>query len=240
MSPARPRTILLTGATGYVGGRLLRRLLSRGELVRCLARRPEDLAQRTSTSTEIVAADVLDSNSLVPALKGVQVAYYLIHSMGDTGDFAAKEQEAAHNFAAAAREAGVERIVYLGGLGRRDLSPHLASRQRVGDIFRSSGVPTVELRCSVIIGSGSASFEMVRALVDRLPVMITPSWVHVRTQPIAIEDILDYPDRRSRCRARRQPRLRGRSTRRRVVRGADEGVRQTTWTAALPGLGTGF
>ena len=186
------RKILLTGATGYVGGRLLRRLERAGHRVRCLARSPEALQPRVGPTTEVVRGDVLEAESLEPAMTGVEVAFYLVHSMGDTGDFMAKELEAARNFSSAARAAGVRRIVYLGGLGGDDLSRHLASRQQVGDVLRESDVPTIELRSSVIIGSGSASFEMVRALVNHLPVMVTPRWVHVRTQPIAIEDVLEY------------------------------------------------
>lgn len=188
----KQRRVLLTGATGYIGGRLLRLLEEGPYRLRCMARSPEGLAARVDPATEVVAGDVLDRESLDAALAGVDSAFYLIHSMGDSGDFVAKELEAARNFAEAAQSAGVRRIVYLGGLGGDDLSPHLESRQRVGDEFRRSGVQTIELRSSVVIGSGSVSFELVRALVDHLPVMITPSWVRKRTQPIAVEDVLAY------------------------------------------------
>jgi uncharacterized protein YbjT (DUF2867 family) len=185
--------ILLTGATGYVGGRLLAALEAAGRRVRCLARRPEHLAGRVGSGTEIVAGDVLDPDSLVRALAGVGVAYYLVHSMGSTGDFERDDRIAAEAFAHACRTAGVQRIVYLGGLGSGPgLSSHLRSRQEVGRILRESGVPTIEFRASIVIGSGSLSFEMVRTLVNRLPVMVTPRWVHVLAQPIAIEDLVDY------------------------------------------------
>ena len=185
--------ILLTGATGYIGGRLLGILEARGLTVRCLARDPAGLRSRVAPTTEVVKGDLQDPESLATALEGIDVAYYLVHSMGGTGDFEERDRRAARNFAAAAGTAGVRRIVYLGGLGKgEDLSPHLSSRQEVGELLRQSGVQVVELRASIVIGSGSLSFEMIRALVDRLPVMITPRWVRVRAQPIAIEDVLAY------------------------------------------------
>ena len=187
------RLCLVTGATGYVGGRLLRELAARGERVRCLARRPEFLEPRVAPGTEVVRGDVLQPESLAAAMAGVEVAYYLIHSMGSGRDFESEDRRGAHSFAAAAREAGVERIVYLGGLGHEPgLSRHLRSRQEVGRILRESGVPTIELRASIVIGSGSLSFEMVRALVQKLPVMITPRWVSQPAQPLAIEDLIAY------------------------------------------------
>ena len=185
--------ILLTGATGYVGGRLLGALEALGESVRCLTRRPENLVARVGSGTEVVKGDVLDKASLAPALEGCKVAYYLVHSMGSQGDFVDQDRQASEDFAAAAKAAGVERIIYLGGLGdEAELSTHLASRQEVGQVLRTSGVSTIELRASIVIGSGSLSFEMIRALVDRLPVMITPRWVGSRAQPIAIEDVVEY------------------------------------------------
>lgn len=191
--PARERKrILLTGASGYVGGRLLRALEARGHSIRCLARRPEYLEPKVGENTEVVRGDVLESETLRDALAGVDVAYYLVHSMGSSGDFSAEDRRAAENFARAAGEAGVSRIVYLGGLGQGELSAHLASRQEVGAILRDSGVPTIELRSSIVIGSGSLSFELVRGLVERLPIMITPRWVATPTQPIAIEDVVEY------------------------------------------------
>jgi uncharacterized protein YbjT (DUF2867 family) len=192
-APAPPH-ILLTGATGYVGGRLLASLQQKGRRVRCLARRPEVLRTRAGATTEVVAGDVLDRSSLDAALHGIDVAYYLVHSMGSSGSFEEADRAAARNFGDAARAAGVGRIIYLGGLGSEEteLSPHLRSRQEVGEILRASGVPVLEFRASIIIGSGSLSFEMIRSLVERLPVMITPKWVKVPAQPIAIEDVLEY------------------------------------------------
>jgi uncharacterized protein YbjT (DUF2867 family) len=192
-TPADERLILLTGATGYIGGRLLRTLEARGHRLRCLARRPDFLRPRVGELTEVVKGDLLDATSLASALAGVGSAYYLVHSMGSTGAFEEEDRRAANGFAMAARDAGLRRIIYLGGLGKGDkLSRHLASRQEVGRILRESGVPTIEFRASIIIGSGSLSFEMIRALVDRLPLMITPRWVRISAQPIAIEDVIDY------------------------------------------------
>ena len=185
--------VLLTGATGYVGGRLLAELERRGVTLRCFLRRPESLRGRAAPSTELAAGDALDAQSVTRALADVDAAYYLIHSMGGE-DFAARDREAARNFGTAAREAGVKRIVYLGGLGENagGLSEHLRSRQETGEILRASGVPVVEFRASIVLGSGSLSFEMIRALVERLPVMICPRWVAVEAQPIAVEDVIAY------------------------------------------------
>ena len=187
------RIILLTGATGYVGGRLLSELERGGYRVRCLARRPEFIAHRAQPSTEIVPGDVFDAASLERAMASVHTAYFLVHSLAAAGSFEENDRIAATNFARAAENAGVQRMVYLGGLGAgQDLSPHLSSRQEVGSILRQSSVPTIEFRASVILGSGSLSFELVRALVERLPIMSTPRWVRTRTQPIAIEDVIAY------------------------------------------------
>ena len=186
--------ILVTGSTGYVGGELLKALLAGRHRVRCLARRPEALRSVGTAGAEVVAGDVLDAASVRAALIGVDTAYYLVHSMGSAGSFEEKDRLAARVFGDAAREAGVRRIVYLGGLGKsdRDLSAHLRSRHEVGEILRSSGVPVIEFRASIVIGAGSLSFEMIRALVERLPVMIAPRWVSVPAQPIAISDLLNY------------------------------------------------
>ncbi|WP_146448684.1 SDR family oxidoreductase [Bythopirellula polymerisocia] len=186
--------ILLTGATGYIGGRLLPLLEQRGYRVRCLTRRPETLKGSVAPSTEVVAGDVLDPASLVEALTGVDTALYFIHSMGADRDFETQDRIAAENFAQAATAAGVRRIIYLGGLGSSDhnLSKHLRSRQETGDVLRAHHRHVVEFRASIVIGSGSLSFEMIRALVERLPVMICPRWVQVKAQPIAIEDLLEY------------------------------------------------
>ena len=185
--------VLLTGATGYVGGRLLAELERRGVALRCFLRRPESLRGRAAPSTELAAGDALDAPAVARALEGVDAAYYLIHSMGGE-DFAARDREAARIFGTAAREAGVKRIVYLGGLGENagGLSEHLRSRQETGEILRESGVPVVEFRASIVLGSGSLSFEMIRALVERLPIMICPRWVAVEAQPIAVEDVIAY------------------------------------------------
>ncbi|HEU4725400.1 MAG TPA: SDR family oxidoreductase, partial [Candidatus Eisenbacteria bacterium] len=148
---------------------------------------------RANAQTEVVAGDVAAPATLGPALEGVSTAYYLIHSMGAAGHFVTQDRAAAEAFGAAARAAGVRRIVYLGGLGgETELSEHLASRQEVGRVLAASGVPVIEFRASIIIGSGSFSFEMVRALSERLPVMVTPRWVRTPAQPIAIEDVLSY------------------------------------------------
>ena len=194
MVEAGPRTVLLTGTTGYVGGCLLQHLEADPRVrVRCLTRRPKALADRIASDTEVVVGDALDMGSVARAVQGVHTAYYLIHSMDAAEDFEALDRAAATNFAVAARSAGVRRMIYLGGLGEGvGLSSHLASRQEVGDILRASGVPTVEFRASIVIGSGSASYETVRALVENLPVMITPRWVKTAAQPIAIEDLIDY------------------------------------------------
>jgi len=189
---ARP-LLLVTGASGYIGGRLMRALHDAGARVRCMARRPDELRARVPADVDVVRGDVLDAASLTDALDGVDTAYFLIHAMATPRDFAREECEGARSFAQAALAARVRRIVYLGGLGSDEgLSPHLASRHEVGRILRDSGVPTIELRASVILGSGSLSFELVRALVERLPVMLTPRWVSTRTQPIAIGDVIAY------------------------------------------------
>jgi len=186
--------VLIAGATGYVGGELLNKLLEAGYTVRCLARHPEALGAKALPGLEVVEGDVLNSASVRAAMAGVGSAYYLVHSMGSTQSFEEQDRTGAQNFAHAARDAGVQRIIYLGGLGRGSgqLSTHLRSRHEVGEILRSAGVPVIEFRASVVIGSGSLSFEMIRALVERLPVMISPRWVSVDAQPIAIDDLLAY------------------------------------------------
>jgi uncharacterized protein YbjT (DUF2867 family) len=185
--------VLVTGATGYIGGRLWRLLETHGRRVRCLVRRGSQLVSRVGSATQVVEGDALKPETLKSAFDGVEVAYYLVHSMGSGGDFQAQDCAAARNFGDAARRAGVRRIVYLGGLGHgRDLSQHLRSRQEVGELLRECGVPVLEFRASIVLGSGSLSFEMIRALVERLPVMITPRWVEVEAQPIAVSDLLGY------------------------------------------------
>ncbi len=193
MSGKDSKLILLTGATGYIGGRLLHALEAAAYRVRCLSRHPEALAQRVAQGTELVKGDVLAGPSLAPSMVGVHIAYYLVHSMASRNSFEEEDRRAAHAFAAAARDAHVQRIIYLSGLGSgSELSAHLRSRQEVGRILRESGVPTTEFRAAIVIGSGSASFEMIRALVEKLPVMVTPRWVNTSTQPIAVEDVIAY------------------------------------------------
>jgi uncharacterized protein YbjT (DUF2867 family) len=190
-----PQTVLLTGASGYVGGRLLPLLESQPIKLRCLARNPEKLRPLVKSSTEIVRGDVLDAASLEAALEGVQTAYYLVHLMSGSHDFEKEDRQAATNFAAAAQRAGVQRIIYLGGLGDDadpKLSPHLRSRHEVGEILRTSGVETIEFRAGMVIGAGSLSYQLMKSLTDRLPVMICPRWLTTPTQPIAIQDVLDY------------------------------------------------
>lgn len=186
-------TILLTGASGYIGSRLLRVLEGDGVAVRCLARDPKRVA-RSRATTEVVAGDCLDEASLSAAMRGVDQAYYLVHSMASGPEFASLDRRAAANFGRAAARAGVRRILYLGGLGEHpeSLSAHLQSRIETGQVLRESGVAVVELRASVVIGAGSLSFDMIRALVERLPAMICPRWVDTPTQPIAIDDVLAY------------------------------------------------
>lgn len=186
--------ILLTGATGYVGGRLLG-LLEAGDFnLRCLARHPEFLKDKVSSRTQIAKGDVLDKSTLLAALSGIHTAFYLIHSMSTKTNFLELEKQAAINFAQAAEECNVNRIIYLGGLGDETdkLSPHLNSRQEVGRILRNSRVKTIEFRASIVLGSGSLSFEMIRALTEKIPVMVMPRWVNVTAQPIGITDLLRY------------------------------------------------
>ncbi|MFN4033521.1 MAG: SDR family oxidoreductase [Fimbriimonadales bacterium] len=189
----KPR-ILLTGATGYVGGRLTPRLLECGYSVRVLARDPERLAARPwREQVEVVAGDMGDLNSLRRALQGVDIAYYLVHSMQTGADFAQRDREYAQNFVQAGRETGLKHLIYLGGLLPREGAPslHLSSRAEVGVILRE-GLPCTEFRAGPIIGSGSASFEMARYLTERLPVMITPRWIDNLVSPIGIRDVLNY------------------------------------------------
>ena len=186
--------ILLTGASGYIGGRLLPSLEQQGYRLRCLARHPDILKSKVGPSTEVVVGDVLDRQSLENALRGVDVAYYMVHSMRSSGSFEETDRKGARNFSEAAKAAGVKGLIYVGGLGsdEEELSAHLRSRHEVGDILRQSGIPLCEFRASAVIGSGSASFELIRALVERLPIMFTPKWVKGKAQPIAIDDLLDY------------------------------------------------
>ncbi|MDJ0463292.1 SDR family oxidoreductase [Streptomyces sp. H27-C3] len=191
-----PLRCLVTGASGYIGGRLVPELLGAGHQVRCMARTPEKLRDFPwAGQVETVRGDVTDAESTASALKGIDVAYYLVHALGTGRGFEDTDRRAAKVFAEEARAAGVRRVVYLGGLTparipERELSPHLRSRTEVGRILLDSGVPTVVLRAAVILGSGSASFEMLRYLTERLPLMVTPSWVRTRIQPVAVRDVL--------------------------------------------------
>ena len=187
--------ILVTGATGYVGGLLIPELLAVGHQVSAMVRKKPCPKPDTLIGTKLVEGDALDPESLAPALRGIDAAYYLIHSMGDgTSDFGERDQRAARNFAIAAKEAGVSRIIFLGGLASKtsQMSKHLKSRQETGEMLYAFGPPVTEFRAGIIVGNGSVSFEMIRYLTERLPVMICPRWVVTRTQPIAIADVLRY------------------------------------------------
>ncbi|HEX2400796.1 MAG TPA: NAD(P)H-binding protein [Mycobacterium sp.] len=186
---------LVTGATGYIGGRLVPRLVEKNCSVRALARDPRRLEGVSwRNQVEVVRGDLGEVDSLTAAFDGVDVGYYLVHSMGSSADFVTEEARSAGNVVTAARRAGVRRLVYLSGLHPSDaeLSPHLRSRVAVGEILLDSGVETIVLQAGIVVGSGSASFEMIRHLTDRLPAMTTPKWVHNKIQPIAIDDVLHY------------------------------------------------
>ena len=187
--------VLVTGVTGYIGGRLVPRLIEAGYRVRVLVRDRERLQGRTwLDQVDVVEGDVLDPASLLTVLSGVNAAYYFIHSMSGSVDFDQRDLQAAHNFSDAARTNGVERIIYLGGLGdpQAELSKHLRSRQQTGQALSESGVPVTEFRAAIVVGSGSISFEMIRYLTERVPLMVCPRWVFTRVQPIAIDDVLSY------------------------------------------------
>ena len=186
---------MVTGATGYIGGRLAPRLLDRGLAVRAMARNLDKLDRLPwRDRAEVARGDLGDPDSLTTAFDGIDVVYYLVHSMGTSPDFVAEEARSARNVVAAARRSGVKRLVYLSGLHPpgAELSPHLRSRTAVGDILLESGIESVVLQAGIVIGSGSASFEMIRHLTNRLPAMTTPKWVHNKIQPIAIDDVLHY------------------------------------------------
>jgi len=188
-------TVLVTGATGYVGGRLIPRLLSEGFKVRALARDSARLQDRSwFKDVEVVEGDVLDPSTLETAFDGVQAAYYLIHSMMAGEEYHDRDLIAGRQFGSFARKANLQRIIYLGGLGdpNADLSRHLRSRQQTGEALREAGVPVIEFRAGVIVGAGSISFEMIRYLTERIPLMICPRWVFTRTQPIHISNVLDF------------------------------------------------
>ncbi|HWJ41854.1 MAG TPA: NAD(P)H-binding protein, partial [Solirubrobacterales bacterium] len=184
--------IAVAGSTGYIGGLLCGRLREEGQQVRALARHPERAEDLKGAGCEVVRADVLEPDSLGPALSGVDLAYYLVHSMGrgSGSDFAARDLQGAENFAAAAAAAGVQRIVYLGGLGEG--SKHLDSRHETAQTLRRGAVPVAYFRAAAVIGAGSESFRTAFYLVRRLPLMVTPRWVATRTQPIAVADVVAY------------------------------------------------
>lgn len=184
---------LIAGATGYIGGLLASELAGRGRDVRCLARSPERAGERLDSRCEVVGGDVLKPETLDEALAGVDLAYYLVHSMGRGGgsDFAERDRRGARNFAAAAKRCGVERIVYLGGLGE-GTSEHLRSREETAKCLASTGIPLTYFRAAIVVGGGSESLRTVAYLVKRLPAMITPSWTKTRTQPIAARDVVAY------------------------------------------------
>jgi uncharacterized protein YbjT (DUF2867 family) len=194
MENSTRKNILVAGASGYVGGRLVPKLVENNYSVRCMARSPEKLKARNWPDVEVVQGDVLKPETLPSALQGIDIAYYLIHSMGSTQDFESIDITAAKNFGITAKNAGVKRIIYLGGLAKEtgDLSAHLQSRQDTGKYLAETGVPVTELRASIIIGSGSASFEIIRDLTKKLPLMITPKWVKSLCEPIAIENVIEY------------------------------------------------
>jgi uncharacterized protein YbjT (DUF2867 family) len=187
------RPLLIAGATGYIGGQLARELLRRDAPVRALARDRSRARELEEAGAQVVEADVLRPETLAPALEGVGVAYYLVHSMGrgGSGDFSARDREAARNFGEAARDAGVDRLVYLGGLGEPG-SKHLRSRHETAEVLGSFGIPLTYFRAAAVIGAGSESFRTVAYLVKRLPLMLTPSWTRTRTQPVAIADVVGY------------------------------------------------
>ncbi len=184
--------VLVTGATGYIGRQLVERLLAAGHQVRCLVRNP-GRAGSLPAAAEVVQGDVLRRGTLAAALRGVESAYYLVHSMADgESGFAQRDRTAAHNFAAEAQSAGVRRVIYLGGLGSGSMSEHLKSRQDTGNTLRAFGPPVVEFRAGIIVGAGSASFEIIRSLAEKLPLMVCPRWVTTRVQPIAVSDVIEY------------------------------------------------
>jgi uncharacterized protein YbjT (DUF2867 family) len=195
MTSISKQTVVVTGATGYIGGRLVPRLIAEGHHVRIIARDPSRLEGRAwYDQVQIFKGDALKPETLKPALEGASAAYYLIHSMMSGDDFHERDKNAARGFSTEAKKAGLSRLIYLGGLGDpdADLSAHLRSRQDTGTYLRESGIPVIEFRAGIVVGAGSISFEMIRYLTERVPLMIAPRWVYTRTQPISIRNVLDY------------------------------------------------
>ena len=192
MSNLSGKNVLVTGATGFIASRLIPALLRADARIRVTSRDPAVVRQR-HPKVEAVPSDMFDEDSLLPVLEGIDVAYYLVHSM-EGNDFADRDRTAANNFLRAATTAGVKRIVYLSGLGRGDegLSKHLRSRQEVGELLASGDIPVVELRCAIVIGTGSTAFDMLRYLTERLPMMIAPRWLSTRIQPLGEDDLVSY------------------------------------------------
>ena len=193
--------ILVTGPTGFIGKRLLYKLDEKGYRVRCMVRPPEELnlSVPLKNEPEVVYGDLLDPDSIEKALDGIDIAYYLVHSMGgksfrEMAKFEERDRTAAQNFVNAADKTGLDRIIYLGGLGETSghISPHLASRQEVGKVLSSGKSKATVFRAAVIIGAGGAGFEIIRYLVERLPIMLCPRWIYTQSQPIAVENVLDY------------------------------------------------
>lgn len=189
------KNILIVGATGYIGKNLIDRLQEKRFAIRCLVRNENSLKRDLPTPPQIMRGDLLDLESIKIAFEGIDTAFYLAHSLDAKNDFDKLEKAAATNFATAAKSANIKRIIYLGALGNSmdgPLSPHLKSRKEVGNILRNSGVPVLEFQASIVLGSGSLSFEMIRALSERLPVMLMPKWVMVKAQPISINDVMEF------------------------------------------------
>ena len=239
---ARSPVVLLTGASGYVGGRLIPLLERQPVVLRCLARTPDKLRPLVQETTQVVRGDVLDAPSLDEALHGVHTAYYLVHLMSNSTDFEKEDKQAATNFAQAAKKAGVRRIIYLGGLGDDadpKLSPHLRSRHDVGKILRASGVETIEFRAGMVVGAGSISYQLMKSLTDRLPVMICPRWLTTATQPIAVDDVLAYLLAARELPAGESRIFRDRRHGGRDLRRPDPGIRPAEGAAALVDLRAG-
>src|ERR1035437_8356760 len=194
MSPAVPIRVLVTGATGYIGGRLVPRLSAKGHQLRCVARNPDRLEGQRWPGVEIVRGDLENPEDTTRVLQGIDVAYYLVHSMAAGEAFRERDRLMALAFGRAAAKAGVRRIIYLGGLGdpEKVRSKHLVSRQEVGRCLAAGGVPVIQFRAAVIVGSGSASFEIICHLIERIPVMIAPTWVNTACQPIGVRSVLEY------------------------------------------------